>query len=369
MSKSVLAGLKRRTRRKGESKYTRPPLNQARVYADVCLKRPLTYSDYPNFVPQWRGQGDYEVLKKIGRGKYSEVFFGMNTETTAECVIKILKPVRLEKINREISILQALCGGTNIIQLLDLVRDPTSLTPSLIFEKVNAVDHKTLYPTLSDLDVRYYIFELLKALEYAHSNGIMHRDVKPHNVMIDPRKRKLRLIDWGLAEYYIPGREYHVRVASRPYKGPELLTGMRDYDYSLDMWSTGCMLAGMIFHIPTFFPGRDNYDQLVKITQVMGTEDLLHYITKYDLVLDHQYQGMLKNFPRQPWSRFVTSANRHLAHEDAIDFLDHLLVYDHQKRFTAQEAMAHRYFDPVRDQSPKGSSGLDVNESKEKEKE
>ena len=62
--------------------------------------------------------------------------------------------------------------------------------------------------------------------------------------------------------------------------GPELLTGMRDYDYSLDMWSLGCMFAGMIFHIPTFFPGQDNYDQLVKITQVLGTEGLLNYINK-----------------------------------------------------------------------------------------
>lgn len=65
---------------------------------------------------------------------------------------------------------------------------------------------------------RYYIFELLKALDYSHSNGIMHRDVKPHNVMIDHEQKQLRLIDWGLAEFYHPGREYNVRVASRYFK-------------------------------------------------------------------------------------------------------------------------------------------------------
>lgn len=65
---------------------------------------------------------------------------------------------------------------------------------------------------------RYYIFELLKALDYSHSNGIMHRDVKPHNVMIDHDQKQLRLIDWGLAEFYHPGREYNVRVASRYFK-------------------------------------------------------------------------------------------------------------------------------------------------------
>lgn len=121
-----------------------------------------------------------------------------------------------------------MCGGTNIIQLLDVVRDPQSKTPSLVFEHVNNVDFKVLYPTLSDLDIRYYIYELLKALDYCHSNGVMHRDVKPHNVMIDHEKRQLRLIDWGLAEFYHPGREYNVRVASRYFKGPELLVDLQE---------------------------------------------------------------------------------------------------------------------------------------------
>ena len=71
---------------------------------------------------------------------------------------------------------------------------------------------------LTDYDVRFYILELLKALDFCHSQGIMHRDVKPHNVMIDHEKRELRLIDWGLAEFYHPAKEYNVRVASRYFK-------------------------------------------------------------------------------------------------------------------------------------------------------
>lgn len=163
-------------------------------------------------------QDDYEVVRKVGRGKYSEVFEGVHTPSGSPCVIKILKPVKKKKIKREIKILQTLCGGPNVITLLDCVRDPASKTPSLVFEHVAAADFKVLYPTLSDADVRYYMYQLLKALDFCHSRGVMHRDVKPHNVMIDPVKRELRLIDWGLAEFYHPGKEYNVRVASRYFK-------------------------------------------------------------------------------------------------------------------------------------------------------
>lgn len=187
-----------------------------------------------------------------GRGKYSEVFEGINVVNYQKCVIKVLKPVKKKKIKREIKILQNLSGGPNIVGLLDVVRDSQSKTPSLIFEHVNNTDFRTLYPKFLDFDVRYYIYELLKALDFCHSKGIMHRDVKPHNVMIDHENRKLRLIDWGLAEFYHANTEYNVRVASRYFKGPELLVDFQEYDYSLDMWSLGAMFASMIFRKEPF---------------------------------------------------------------------------------------------------------------------
>jgi len=218
----------------------------------------------------------------------------------------------------------------------------------LIFECVNNTDFKILYPTLTDLDIRYYIFELLKALDYCHANGIMHRDVKPHNVMIDHSKRKLRLIDWGLAEFYHPEQEYNVRVASRYFKGPELLVDLQDYDYSLDLWSLGCMFAGMIFHKEPFFHGRDNQDQLVKIAKVLGTSELYAYLDKYGLTLDPHFQQLLGTHAKKPLKRFVTVENKYVATPDAIDLLEKLLRYDHQERLTAKEAMDHPYFHPVR---------------------
>jgi hypothetical protein len=124
------------------------------------------------------------------------------------------------QIKREIKILQNLFGGPNVIKLLDVVRDQQSKTPSLVFEHVANTDFKVLYPTFKDRDVRFYMFQLLRALDFAHSKGVMHRDVKPHNIMIDHAKQQLRLIDWGLAEFYFPEREYNTRVASRYFKVP-----------------------------------------------------------------------------------------------------------------------------------------------------
>lgn len=99
---------------------------------------------------------------RAGRGKYSEVFEGINIVNYQKCVIKVLKPVKKKKIKREIKILQNLSGGPNVVALLDVVRDTHSKTPSLIFEYVNNTDFRSLYPKFVDYDVRYYIFELLK---------------------------------------------------------------------------------------------------------------------------------------------------------------------------------------------------------------
>lgn len=322
-------------------------MSRARVYCDVLATRPTEYYDYENLKITWSGQEDYEVVQKIGRGKYSEVFKGFNSRTNQPCVIKILKPVRKKKIKREIKILQNLCGGPNIIKLLDVVRDPHSKTPSLIFEWVNNIDFRRLYPTFVDQDVRYYTYQLLIALDYCHSNGMFHRDVKPHNVMIDHTKRELRLIDWGLAEFYHPGQEYNVRVASRYFKGPELLVNLRDYDYSLDMWSLGCMVAGIIFMRDPLFKGRDNYDQLVKIAQILGTAKLGEYLEKYNLQLDSHFDGILGAHAVTPWSEFVNPDNSRYITTEALDFIDQLLRYDHQERMTAKEAMAHAYLKPA----------------------
>uniref|UniRef100_A0A3Q2PNI2 non-specific serine/threonine protein kinase n=1 Tax=Fundulus heteroclitus TaxID=8078 RepID=A0A3Q2PNI2_FUNHE len=290
-----------------------PASSKARVYTDVNTQKNREYWDYDAHAPNWSNQDNYQLVRKLGRGKYSEVFEAINVTNNEKVVVKILK----------------------------------SRTPALVFEYINNTDFKELYQKLTDYDIRFYMYELLKALDYCHSMGIMHRDVKPHNVMIDHQLRKLRLIDWGLAEFYHPAQEYNVRVASRYFKGPELLVDYQMYDYSLDMWSFGCMLASMIFLREPFFHGQDNYDQLVRIAKVLGTDELFGYLHKYHIELDTRFKDLLGQQSRKRWEQFIQSENQHLVSPEALDLLDKLLRYDHQQRLTAAEAMRHPYFYPV----------------------
>uniref|UniRef100_A0A4W5LRA1 non-specific serine/threonine protein kinase n=1 Tax=Hucho hucho TaxID=62062 RepID=A0A4W5LRA1_9TELE len=220
---------------------------------------------FPNSLSS-SNQEDYQLVRKLGRGKYSEVFEAINNNEKVE--VKILKPVKENKIK---------------------LKDPVVCLTALLSSSHGL------------------------ALDYCHSIGIMHRDIKPHNVMIDHQMRKQCLVDWGLAEFYHPAQEYNVRVASRYFKGPELLVDYQVYDYSLDMWRLGCMLASMIFQKEPFFHGQDNYDLLVRIAKVLGTDELFGYLRKYHIELDARFKDLHVSVGKQTESDFPVGVCQCLA--------------------------------------------------------
>ncbi|VDK83333.1 unnamed protein product [Onchocerca ochengi] len=113
-----------------------PIPSRASVYAEVNQQKPREYWDYECHMIEWGNIDDYQLIRKLGRGKYSEVFEGVRSPLDEKC------PVKKKKIKREIKILENLRGGTNIITLLDVVKDPISRTPALVFEYVNNTDFK-----------------------------------------------------------------------------------------------------------------------------------------------------------------------------------------------------------------------------------
>lgn len=329
---------------------------KSRVYADVLQQMPESYYNYENFSPNTDLIDNYQLVKRLGCGKYSQVFEGLRktalNQYTDPVVIKILKPVRKRKIYREIKILNCLRDGINIIKLHTVVSIPHSNHKALIFEKMERCeDFKANYQKFNQYDIKYYTYEVLKALDYCHSKGIMHRDVKPHNIIIDPKQHRIQLIDWGLAEFYRPGTEYNVRVASKFFKAPELLVDYIYYDYSLDIWSLGCMFASMIFRREPFFHGIDNQDQLFRIVEVLGSAEFFAYLKKYNIKLNSDVLDLMKQHSRKCWQRFITSECEYLIDNSALNFLESMLKFDHMERITAREALNHNYFDSLRKSS------------------
>jgi casein kinase II subunit alpha len=168
--------------------------------------------------------------------------------------------------------------------------------------------------------------------------------------MYESQTRKLRLIDWGLAEFYQPRARYNIHVASRHFKAIELLVDYQCYDYSVDIWGFGVTMAGIIFNKTPFFRGNDDFDMVAKIASVLGRSDLDAYLQRYGIDIPEQ---MAKDLPkgkvRKDFMSFAAKGDKNkLCSVEAVDLLNRCLRYDHMERISADEALKHPYFREVR---------------------
>lgn len=227
---------------------------------------------------------------------------------------------------RELLIMQNLCGGPNIIKLYDVVKEGVKGLPAVVIEHINFTDHRTLYPTLNDRDIRFYMRNLLKAIDHMHRNDVIHRDIKPSNVLIDPNKRIIRLIDFGLSRFHYHGAN-HSSGGTLNYMAPEILLGHKRYNMKADIWSFGVMLAGLLFRRETFFNGDSKEAQLFSYTNVLGTQGLIDLANDLDVEIDKNATYFKSTLPEKKWESFIVPSTKSLVTPEAAYALHNILRY------------------------------------------
>ncbi|OWZ21165.1 Cell division protein kinase [Phytophthora megakarya] len=280
----------------------------------------------------------YQKLEKIGEGTYGVVYKAKD-RVTGEVIA--LKKIRLEAEDegipstaiREISLLKEL-QHCNIVRLYNIVHTERKLT--LVFEYLDQDLKKYLDVCEKGLEkpiLKSFLYQLLRGIAYCHQHRVLHRDLKPQNLLIN-REGELKLGDFGLARAFgIPVRSYTHEVVTLWYRAPDVLMGSRKYSTPVDIWSVGCIFAEMANGGP-LFAGTSETDQLDRIFRLLGTPTVEIYPAIVDLP-DYR-----RDFP-------VYATPDSLAHlvptldADGVDLLEQMLQYDPAKRITAAEAMLH----------------------------
>ncbi|KZC08564.1 PREDICTED: cyclin-dependent kinase 2-like [Dufourea novaeangliae] len=286
---------------------------------------------------------NFVKIEKIGEGTYGVVYKAKD-KLTGKLVA--LKKIRLETESegvpstaiREISLLRKLTHP-NIVQLFDVVDGDKHLY--LVFEFLQQDLKKLLDFVKGGLDqalVKSYLFQLLKAISFCHLRCILHRDLKPQNLLID-REGHIKLADFGLARTFgVPVRTYTHEIITLWYRAPEILLGTKLYSNAVDVWSLGCIFAEMTTR-RALFPGDSEIDQLFRIFRTLGTPDESIWPGVSQLP---DYKSMFPRWEPRCLNEIVPSFN-----SDAKDLLLKLLTYDPNQRITAKKGLNHPYFTGV----------------------
>ncbi|CEG67305.1 hypothetical protein G6F70_006669 [Rhizopus microsporus] len=281
----------------------------------------------------------YTRLEKLGEGTYATVYKG-KSRITGETVA--LKEIHLDPEEgapstaiREISLMKEL-KHTNIIRLLDVIHTESKLI--LVSEYMDQDLKKFMDARQGNLDtatIKSFMYQLLKGIAYCHENRVLHRDLKPQNLLIN-KHGELKLGDFGLARAFgIPVNTFSNEVVTLWYRAPDVLLGSRMYSTSIDIWSAGCIMGEMYTGRP-LFPGTTNEDQLQKIFRLLGTPTEQTWPGVSQL---SEYKQPAVIYPQQSISQVLPNID-----VCGLDLLSRMLQYQPQLRISAKDALNHSYF-------------------------
>jgi serine/threonine protein kinase len=286
---------------------------------------------------------NYEKQEKLGEGTYGVVYKALD-KRTGETVA--LKKIRLDQEDeglpatavREISILRDL-KHPNIVDLKEVINSRGKLT--LVFEYLEKDLKKFLdgqRRPMQPMLIKSYTYQILAGLCYCHCRRVIHRDMKPQNLLLN-RQGLIKLCDFGLARAFtIPLRSYTHEVVTLWYRAPEILLGSQFYSIGVDVWSVGCITAEM-FNGRPLFPGDSEIDEIHQIFKIMGTptEERWPGVTQLS-----GYKTTFQKWTKRPIAEVVPTAD-----PLALDLIEKMLDYDPSKRISAKTALDHPYFDDL----------------------
>jgi serine/threonine protein kinase len=285
-------------------------------------------------------------LEKLGKGTFGSVYKVHNLDSNLLYAIKKIKlDVDREGIPstvlREISILKS-SNHPNVVKIENIAIGNKTIEICLEYFPLDLRKFIEKYKNNDIIyninTVRSIIYQIIRATNYLHSRKILHRDLKPQNILFCDQTLLTKIADFGLSRVYsIPIRSYTQKVLTMYYRAPELLMGLDQYSIGVDIWSIGCVMAELLIKFPLFI-GESEIDQLKKIFEVLGSpdENIFPGCKFPEFKFDATPIGV-ENFVKKRLKIDMDTVSL----DDALDLLRRLLALNPYERISAKEALGH----------------------------